>query len=323
MENALISVRGLKTYFKADEGLRKAVDGVDLDVEKGELIGVAGESGCGKSTLALSMLRLIQTPGRIVGGEIWFEGKDLLTLSEDEMRKIRGKRISMIFQEPMTSLSPVHRIRDQIVDVIVKHEGVSKETAVEKATSMLEAVRISDPSDMIKTYPHQLSGGMRQRVMIAMALSCHPDLLIADEPTSALDVITQLEIVKLLGELEKKFGMALMLISHNLYLIAETCKRIGIMYMGNMIEFSETSALFKEPLHPYTVGLLDSIPKLEPCPKEFCTIKGEVPDPNQIPTGCPFHPRCNYAMKICIEQKPILTAIAEGRLVACHLFDKK
>jgi oligopeptide/dipeptide ABC transporter ATP-binding protein len=323
MENALISVKGLKTYFKSEEGLRKAVDDVYLNVEKGELIGIAGESGCGKSTLALSMLRLIQSPGRIVGGEIWFESKDLLTLSEEEMRKIRGKRISMIFQEPMTSLSPVHRIRDQIVDVIVKHEGVNRKTALEKATLMLEAVRISDPSDMIKTYPHQLSGGMRQRVMIAMALSCNPDLLIADEPTSALDVITQLEIVKLLGELENRFGMALMLISHNLYLIAETCKRIGIMYMGNMIEFSDTAPLFKEPLHPYTVGLLDSIPKFEPCAKEFCTIKGEVPDPSQIPTGCPFHPRCNYAMKICVEQKPSLTEIAKGRLVACHLFDKK
>jgi oligopeptide/dipeptide ABC transporter ATP-binding protein len=323
MEDRLLSIRGLRTYFQTPEGLKKAVNGVDLDIDKGEIVGIAGESGCGKSTMALSIMRLTGTAGRIVDGKIWFENKDLLTMTEEEMGQIRGKKISMVFQEPMTSLSPVHKIADQMIDVITGHERVGRKVAAEKAIKILESVKIPAPGKIMQTYPHQLSGGMRQRAMIAMALSCNPSLLIADEPTSALDVITQLQITKLIKELQREFEMALMLISHSLYLLAEVCERISIMYMGDIIESTDTGTLFNEPKHPYTLGLLDSIPRFDRKAEEFRTIKGDVPNSYKIPEGCPFNPRCNHAMQICRERKPRLEEIFKGQYVSCHLYDKR
>ncbi|HJX22975.1 MAG TPA: ABC transporter ATP-binding protein [Candidatus Bathyarchaeia archaeon] len=321
MENGLLSIRNLQTHFLTREGLRKAVDGVNLEVKKGDLLGIAGESGCGKSTLSLSILRLITRPGKIVGGEIWFDGKDLLLLGSEEMRKIRGKKITMVFQEPMTSLNPVFTIGTQISDMVVEHEGLSRQKAKERAVEVLDSVFIPNPERIVNTYPHQLSGGMRQRAMIAMALSCKPDLLIGDEPTSALDTVTQLEIVKLLKELKERLGMTMILISHNLYFLSEMCKRIAIMYAGNLVENVETGTLFRKPKHPYTMGLIDSIPKFKGEIRTFKTIRGEPPDLSSIPAGCPFNPRCDYVMDICRRDKPPLVDVAKGHFVACHLYD--
>jgi oligopeptide/dipeptide ABC transporter ATP-binding protein len=321
LENTLVSIRNLQTHFATRDGLRKAVDGVDLDVKKGDVIGIAGESGCGKSTLNLSIMRLISPPGKIVGGEIWFDGTDLLRLSSEEMRMVRGKRISMVFQEPMTSLNPVFTIGTQISDVVMEHEGMSKEKAMRRAVEVLNDVFIPNPERIVKTYPHQLSGGMRQRAVIAMALSCNPDLLIGDEPTSALDTVTQLEIVNLLKDLKEKIGMTMILISHNLYFLSEMCKRIAIMYAGNLVENVDTNHLFSKPKHPYTVGLIDSIPKFHGEVRTFKTIRGEPPDLSYVPEGCPFNPRCDQVMEICHKVKPKLVDTERDHLVACHLFD--
>jgi oligopeptide/dipeptide ABC transporter ATP-binding protein len=323
--DALLSISGLKTYFYTEEGVSKAVDGVDYSVEKGETLGVVGESGCGKSVTALSIMRLIpQPPGKIVGGDISFEGQSLLQLSNQEMRKIRGNKISMIFQEPMTSLNPVFTIGNQISEAIQLHQKLSKKAALDRTIDMLKLVGISSPERRVREYPHQLSGGMRQRAMIAMALSCNPSLLIADEPTTALDVTIQAQILDLMTGLKEEFNAAIILITHDLGIIAETAARVVVMYAGKIVEEADVYSIFENPLQPYTVGLLQSIPRLNlgASKKErLQEIKGMVPIPSQLPTGCLFHPRCPRVMDICHHELPELKLHQEGHKVRCWLYD--
>ena len=316
----LIRVKDLKTYFFTHEGTVKAVDGINLKVNKGETLGLVGESGCGKSVTALSIMRLIPSPpGKIVGGEIHFEGKNLLDLDEKEMRKIRGRKISMIFQEPMTSLDPMFTIGDEIAEVIRLHQGLKKNEARKKAIESLKTVGMPDPEKRINEYPHELSGGMRQRAMIAMALSCNPTLLIADEPTTALDVTIQAQILRLIDELRKKFSTSVLLITHDLGVIAETCDNVAVMYAGHIVEYTDVNTLFRSPLHPYTKGLMKSIPRLDIDTKRLETIKGLVPNLLDIVSGCPFHPRCDYCTKRCTEDLPKLIDVKNNHLVRCHL----
>ena len=325
MAERLLDVKGLKTYFYTDEGIVRAVDGVDLYIEKGETLGVVGESGSGKSVTALSVMRLIpQPPGRIVEGTITYGGRSLLDLPPARMRKIRGKEISMIFQEPMTSLNPVFTVGEQIAEAIRLHEGLGRRDAMAKAVEMLKLVHIPNAERRVKEYPHQLSGGMRQRVMIGMALSCSPNLLIADEPTTALDVTIQAQILELLNELKAKLGMAIMLITHDMGVIAETAQRVVVMYGAQIVEEAPVTELFKEPLHPYTQGLLRSIPridlaatqkqKLEAIPGTVPTLRGEVKP------GCRFAPRCAFAKPMCTDATPPLKSIRTGHKVACVLY---
>jgi oligopeptide/dipeptide ABC transporter ATP-binding protein len=316
---------GLQTYFYTDDGVSKAVDGVDYVVHKGETLGVVGESGCGKSVTALSIMRLIpDPPGKIVGGDIWFEGQNLLTLSNQQMRKIRGNKISMIFQEPMTSLNPVFTIGNQIAESLRLHQGVSKKDALDRAVDMLRLVGISSPEQRIREYPHQLSGGMRQRAMIAMALSCRPSLLIADEPTTALDVTIQAQILDLMANLKEEFDAAIILITHDLGVVAETAARVVVMYAGNIVEATDVYNIFEHPLHPYTVGLLESIPRLDldhSKQDRLQEIQGMVPVPSNLPSGCLFHPRCPHVMDICRAEPPVLKAHQSAEhTVRCWLY---
>jgi peptide/nickel transport system ATP-binding protein/oligopeptide transport system ATP-binding protein len=316
----LLKVKNLKTYFFTHEGTVKAVDEVSFSVNQGKTLGLVGESGCGKSVTALSIMRLIPNPpGKIVSGEIWFEGKNLLKLDEKEIRKIRGKKISMIFQEPMTSLDPVFTIGHEIVEAIQLHQGLNKDEAKKKAIEALKIVGIPDAEKRIDHYPHQLSGGMRQRVMIAMALSCNPTLLIADEPTTALDVTIQAQILRLINDLKDKFGASVMLITHNLGVIAEMCDYVAVMYAGHIVEYTNVDTLFHNPLHPYTRGLHKSIPRLDLEIERLDTIKGLVPNLLNLPSGCPFHPRCDFCFKRCVEEMPELIEIEDSHLVKCHL----
>src|SRR5437870_1864892 len=325
MAERLLDVKNLKTYFFTDEGVVGAVDGVDLYIEKGETLGVFGESGCGKSVTALSIMKLIpQPPGRIVEGEIIYNGTNLVTLAPNKMRKIRGKEISMIFQEPMTSLNPVFTCGVQIAEAIRLHEGLGRREAMAKTVDMLKLVHIPNAERRVKEYPHQLSGGMRQRVMIAMALSCNPKLLIADEPTTALDVTIQAQILELLNELKAKLGMAILLITHDMGVIAETAQRVIVMYGAQVVEEAPVGELFKEPLHPYTQGLLRSIPridlaatqkqKLEAIPGTVPTLRGD------IKPGCRFAPRCALAKPMHFENTPPLKEVRPGHKVACFLY---
>ncbi len=325
MAERLLDVRNLKTYFFTDEGVVRAVDGVDLRIDKAETLGVVGESGCGKSVTALSIMRLIpQPPGRIVDGAIRYNGANLLELPPAQMRKIRGKEISMIFQEPMTSLNPVFTAGEQIAEAIRLHEKLGRREAMEKTVEMLKLVHISNPERRVKEYPHQLSGGMRQRVMIAMALSCNPKLLIADEPTTALDVTIQAQILELLNELKAKLRMAVMLITHDMGVIAETAQRVVVMYAAKVAEEAPVVDLFKEPLHPYTQGLLRSIPRIDLAAtqkRRLETIPGVVPTiKGDVPPGCRFAPRCPHAMAVCTENDPILKEVKPGHKVACWLY---
>jgi len=320
----LLQIKNLKTYFFTYEGVVKAVDGVSYQLNKGEPLGVVGESGCGKSVTALSILRLIQIPpGRIVEGEILFKGENLLSLSEDEMRKIRGNRISMIFQEPMTSLNPVFTIGNQIQETIKLHHRISKKESIDRTIELLRLVNIPSPEKCIQRYPHELSGGMRQRVMIAMALACRPEILIADEPTTALDVTIQAQILDLMNRLKEELGMAIILITHNLGVIAEMVERVLIMYTGRIVEEAEIHDLFGNPLHPYTKGLLKSIPKLGDKFRSGKTrlqeIPGVVPSLYELPQGCKFSTRCPYVMKICKEEEPELKEIEAGHFCRCWL----
>ena len=316
----LLRVKDLKTYFFTHEGTVKAVDGINLKVSKGETLGLVGESGCGKSVTALSIMRLIPSPpGKIVGGKIHFEGKNLLELNEKEMRKIRGRKISMIFQEPMTSLDPMFTIGDEIAEVIRLHQGLKKDEARKKAIESLKTVGMPDPEKRINEYPHELSGGMRQRAMIAMALSCNPTLLIADEPTTALDVTIQAQILRLIDELRKKFGTSVLLITHDLGVIAETCDNVAVMYAGHIVEHTDANTLFRNPLHPYTKGLMKSIPRLDVDTKRLEIIKGLVPNLLDMPSGCPFYPRCNFCSEGCTKELPKLIEVEKNHLVRCHL----
>ncbi len=325
MAERLLQVKNLKTYFFTDEGVVRAVDGVDLHLDKAETLGVVGESGCGKSVTALSIMRLIsQPPGRIVEGEIRYNGQDLLELSPARMRKVRGKEISMVFQEPMTSLNPVFTVGEQIAEALRLHEKLGRREAMEKTVEMLKLVHIPNPERRVKEYPHQLSGGMRQRVMIAMALSCSPKLLIADEPTTALDVTIQAQILELLNELKAKLHMAVMLITHDMGVIAETAQRVVVMYAAKVAEEAPVTELFKEPLHPYTQGLLRSIPRIDLAAtqrRRLETIPGVVPTiKGDIPPGCRFAPRCAHVMAVCTEKDPVLKEVKPGHKVSCWLY---
>ncbi|NLY52309.1 MAG: ABC transporter ATP-binding protein [Firmicutes bacterium] len=318
MAERLLEVRGLKTYFYTEDGVVPAVDGVDFVLNKGETIGIVGESGCGKSVTSLSIMRLIpDPPGKIIDGEILFEGSNLLEKTEAEMRDIRGNDISMIFQEPMTSLNPVFTIGDQIMEAIILHQRLNKAAARERAVEMLRLVGIPSPERRVDEYPHQLSGGMRQRVMIAMALSCNPKLLIADEPTTALDVTIQAQILDLMRKLRDEFGTAIMLITHDLGVVAELAEKVVVMYAGKIVEQADVKPLFGNPLHPYTVGLLGSIPKLTEQQDRLQVIEGVVPHPAFMPKGCRFHPRCKEAREICKVEEPELLEHSPGHLVAC------
>lgn len=314
----LLKLDNLKTYFFTDDGVVKSVDGVTFEIHKGETLGVVGESGCGKSVTSLSIMRLIPTPpGKIVEGHIWFDGDDLVQKSEAEMRKIRGNDISMIFQEPMTSLNPVYTVGDQIAEAVILHQKVSKKEALERAIEMLRKVGIPSPEQRVDEYPHQLSGGMRQRVMIAMALSCNPKLLIADEPTTALDVTIQAQILELMKELKDEFNTAIMLITHDLGVVAEVCDQVAVMYAGRVVEYSNVQTIFSRPQHPYTWGLLKSIPKLDEKVERLMTIEGVVPSPLDLPQGCTFNPRCRFATDKCRQEMPEIQEIKSGHSVRC------
>jgi len=318
----LLRVEDLKTWFHTDEGTAKAVDGVSFDVLPRETLGIVGESGCGKSVTSLSILRLIpQPPGDIAGGRILFRGLDLLGLPEKEMRKIRGDDIAMIFQEPMTSLNPVYTVGDQIGEVLRLHRNVSKGEARERSVEMLQRVRIPDPEQRVDEYPHQLSGGQRQRVMIAMALACDPALLIADEPTTALDVTVQAQILALLNQLQDEYGMSIILITHDLGVIAETAHRVVVMYAGVVAEVGTAEQVFGGPNHPYTEGLKAAIPKLGERIERLHTIPGSVPSPYEEIVGCPFQNRCPYVMDRCRREFPDLYTLGPGHQARCFLYD--
>ena len=316
---SLLQVRDLKTYFYTDAGVVKAVDGVSYDLKEGETLGLVGESGCGKSVSALSILRLIANPpGKIVGGEIFFEGKDLLKISEEEIRNIRGNHIAMIFQEPMTSLNPVLTIGLQIGEALELHRNMNKKEAREEILRLLRMVGIPDPERRIGDYPHQFSGGMRQRVMIAMALSCNPKLLIADEPTTAVDVTIQAQLLEVVKELTSRLGTAVMLITHNLGVVARYVNRMAVMYAGRIVEQGPAAEVYAHPRHPYTIGLLASVPRLDKPRKErLVPIDGQPPNLILLPPGCSFMPRCSYRMEICSKERPELRPVGDGHFTAC------
>ncbi|MDE0582503.1 ABC transporter ATP-binding protein [Planococcus sp. A6] len=321
MQETILEVKDLKTYFYTKRGVSKAVDGIDFSLKKGETLGIVGESGCGKSITSLSILRLIPTPpGKIEGGEVLFKGRDLVSLPDSEMRKIRGNEISMIFQEPMTSLNPVIPVGEQIAEAIRLHQKMNKKEARAKAVDMLKLVGIPSPEKRAKQEPFQLSGGMRQRVMIAMALSCNPEVLIADEPTTALDVTIQAQILELIKDLQVKLGMGVVLITHDLGVVAETCNKVAVMYAGNIVEHAPTQNLFDDPKHPYTRGLLDSLPKIDEDKDELYTIEGSVPSSYNMPAGCRFSSRCPFAESICEQKKPELLEQQDGSKVRCWMY---
>ncbi len=319
-DEKILEIKNLHTYFHTDEGVVKSVNDVSYYVNRGETLGVVGESGCGKSVTAMSILRLIPSPpGKIEGGEILFDGIDLTKVDYDELRKIRGNRIAMIFQEPMTSLNPVYTIGDQIMESIMLHMDKTSAEAREMAINILEKVGIPSPETRVDVYPHQMSGGMKQRVMIAMALVCNPELLIADEPTTALDVTIQAQILDLLIKLQKEFKTAIILITHDLGVIAEMAHRVVVMYASKVVETAEVKELFANPLHPYTVGLFNSIPKLGQEEKRLVPIKGMVPNPLDFPKGCKFNNRCEKVMSKCKDNEPPLKEVTTGHFAACWL----
>ena len=313
----LLEVRGLRTHFHTDRGLFRAVDGIDFSVDRGRTVGLVGESGCGKSVTSLSVMGLVASPGVVEADAIRFDGRDVLGLSADERRKLRGGKMSMIFQEPMTSLNPVHTIGQQIVEAILAHTTMSPAAAKKRAIEMLDLVRIPSAAQRVDDFPHRLSGGMRQRVMIAMALSCEPTLLIADEPTTALDVTIQAQILDLLQDLQKRLGMAILIITHDLGVIAEIADEVVVMYAGKIVESAPVDALFADPQHPYTIGLLGSIPRIEIDRARLSTIEGTVPSPNNQPRGCRFAPRCPFADRRCHLEPPPLRDIGPAHKVAC------
>ncbi len=324
MGEKILEVKHLKTYFHTDAGLSKAVNDVSFSVGKGKTLGIVGESGCGKSITSLSIMGLVEIPpGEIAGGEIIFDGEDLLKKSEDEMSKIRGKKIAMIFQEPMTSLNPVFTIGQQIVETLMLHEKMTKKQARERGIEMLKMVKIPMAEKRFDEYPHQLSGGMRQRVMIAMALCCNPELLICDEPTTALDVTIQAQILELINELKEKTGTSVMMITHDLGVIAEVADDVMVMYAGKVVEHATCDQIFEKPMHPYTSGLMNCIPKLDDDDtKRLSVIEGMVPSFDDMPAGCAFCPRCPQARQICREKMPELVE-AEGRKVRCFKYTQE
>ena len=320
----LLEIRNLKTYFYTDDGVVKAVDGVDFTVRRGEVLGLVGESGCGKSVTSLSILRLIAVPGKIIEGEIFFEGSDLLTLSEEDMVGMRGNRLSMIFQQPQSSLNPVFKVGDQVAEVLRVHQEMNKEDAWTRAVELLRLVGIPDPDRKAHAYPHEMSGGQAQRVMIAMALACNPQLLIADEPTTALDVTIQAQILDLMRDLRSRIDTAVILITHDLGVIAELADRVAVMYAGRIVEMASVAKLFENPLHPYTVGLMASIPVLGRVKDRLEVIPGSVPNLINLPSGCRFAARCTarekYNLNICTQSEPDLLPVGVGHTVRCWLY---
>ena len=324
-KNPILQVKELRTYFKTDDGLVKAVDGVSFDLFEGETLGIVGESGCGKSVTNLSIMRLIPSPpGKIVGGEVLFRDTDILQMNESEIRKLRGNNISMVFQDPMTSLNPFLRISTQLIETIVLHQGGNKREARKKAIESLKLVGIPSPEKRVDDYPHQFSGGMRQRVMIAMALSCNAEVLIADEPTTALDVTIQAQILELINELSKKLNTAVILITHDLGVVAGMCKKVIVMYAGRVVEKALTEDLYADPKHPYTTGLIKSVPRMDQAKKNrLFSIDGQPPNLIDLPECCPFHPRCDKAMEICRSKYPPAFDLGNERMVHCWLYSDK
>lgn len=322
-EEVLLKVTDLATHFHTEEGVVKAVDGVDFEVRRGEVVGVVGESGCGKSMTSMSILRLVPKPqGKIVRGQIIFEGKDLLSLSEDEMRRVRGNRISLISQDPMTSLNPVLTIGEQIMEAIQLHQGLDKTAAKDKAIEMLRKVGIPSPEKRVDEYPHQFSGGMRQRAIIAMALSCEPQLLIADEPTTALDVTIQAQILDLMRDIKEKENAGIIFITHDLGVVAEMCDYVCVMYAGKVVEATDVFTLFKTPSHPYTIGLLESIPRLNDVKERLEPIDGQPPSLSKLPPGCSFAARCPEAQDRCTKEEPTLRQVGVNHFARCLLRDE-
>lgn len=316
-------MENLKTYFYTEDGVVKAVDGVSFEVREGETLGIVGESGSGKSVTSLSIMRLLDQNGKIVDGKIIFKGRNLLELSESEMRKIRGKEIAMIFQEPMVALNPVFTIGDQIMEAIILHQNLSEKEARKMAIDLLRKVGIPEPEKRVDEYPHQLSGGMRQRAMIAMALSCRPSLLIADEPTTALDVTIQAQILELMKELQREYGMAIILITHDMGVVAEMSDKVAVMYAGKVVEYGDVKTIFTEPKHPYTYALLESIPRIDVEQERLKSIPGNVPDPLNFPPGCKFHPRCEFFEKgKCDVEEPELEDLDGNHKVRCFFWQK-
>lgn len=324
MAEYLLQVKNLKTYFYTDEGVVKAVDDVSFNIKQGETLAIVGESGCGKSITAMSIMKLIPSPpGKIEGGEIKFKGKDIIKLSDEELRSLRGNKISVIFQEPMTSLNPVFSIGDQIEESIMLHKNISKVEAKKQAIEMIKTVGIPRPEIIADSYPHELSGGMKQRAMIAMAMACDPELLLADEPTTALDVTIQAQILELMKALQKKFNTAILLITHDLGVVAETADYVAVMYAGKIVEEANVFELFKNPSHPYTIGLLKSKPIINKQQDVLYSIPGQVPSPHHMPKGCYFNPRCEKAIEKCRQEQPKLSEINSGHKVACWLYEKE
>ncbi len=321
MSEKLLQVKNLSTYFYTDEGVVYALDDVSFDLEKGEALGIVGESGSGKSVTALSIIRLVQSPpGRIVSGEVLLQGEDLLKKSAREMRRIRGEKVSMIFQEPMTALNPVFTVGQQIMESILIHQHKSKKEAREQAVEMLRMVGIPAPEKRVDDYPHQMSGGMRQRVMIAIALCCNPQLLICDEPTTALDVTIQAQILELIRDIRERLGTSVILITHDLGVVAQVADRVMIMYAGKAMEYGTVREIFTDPRHPYTAALLRSIPVIENKTERLHVIRGMVPSLSKRPEGCLFHPRCDEACELCRTKRPELVTMADGRQVRCHKY---
>ena len=324
MAENILQVKNLKTYFHTEAGLVKAVNDVSFNVEKGKTLGIVGESGCGKSITSLSIMGLVERPGKIEGGEILFEGEDLLKMTEAQMRNIRGKKIAMIFQEPMTSLNPVYTIGQQLIEALLLHEKMTKQEAKARAIEMLKLVKIPLAERRFDEYPHQLSGGMRQRVMIAMALSCNASLFIADEPTTALDVTIQAQILELMNDLRHKLGMSIIMITHDLGVVAQMCEKIAVMYAGHIVEYGTTDEIFYNPQHEYTKGLINSIPKLNAEEKErLVPIEGQPVDLLNPPAGCPFAPRCKSCMKVCLNKMPPRTELSDTHYTYCWLRQKE
>ncbi|GAB6084900.1 ABC transporter ATP-binding protein [Alkaliphilus crotonatoxidans] len=316
----LLEIKNLSIHYITEDGTVHAVEDMNLEIGVGETLGLVGETGAGKTTTALGIMQLVpDPPGKIINGEIYFEGENLLSKSASELRKIRGNKISMIFQDPMTSLNPVMTVGDQIAEVIKLHQKVNAQEAINRSKEMLEKVGI--PGERVKDYPHQFSGGMRQRVVIAIALACNPTLLIADEPTTALDVTIQAQVLDLMKQLKQEFKTSMIMITHDLGIVAEVCDKVAIMYAGNVIEYTDKNRLYTAPKHPYTLGLFGSIPDIEEDEDQLKPIKGLMPDPTDIPSGCPFHPRCPKAMAQCSEKKPINSEIEPGHFVKCLLYE--
>ena len=319
--DALLQVKNLRTHFFSRAGVVRAVDDVSFSLARGEILGLVGESGCGKSVSSLSIMRLVDRPGRIVSGEILFEDRDLLRLSKEEMRRLRGSRLAMIFQEPTSSMNPVFTIGSQIAEAILVHERVSRQAARERVLTLMGLVGIPDPERRFRQFPHQFSGGMLQRMMVAMALACNPSVLIADEPVTALDVTIQAQILDLIKELRDRTGASILLITHDMGVVAETCDRVAVMYLGKIVEEAPLASLFEAPKHPYTIGLFASIPRLEETVEWLHPIPGMVPSPLDLPPGCRFRNRCPHAMPICAEAEPPSVEVAPGHRVACYLYE--